>query len=171
MWVHFLVALESRLNGNAVGTPTVLHPSGLDRLASGTSGGNSTAKRFDRSFNELMVLPLKQWWSHWRSLSLFGVGGGSAGGNAVFGPSRLRLPPLADALRQPAVVVFVQERKNAAAAATATAAQQLLPSASTLMACPPVEAVVDSNRIRISSGFIASPANVSLQQKICSSCR
>jgi hypothetical protein len=69
-------------NGDAVGTSNGFVTSALGQaLATGTSGGNSTAD------SQLTVLNGNAPYQSLGTISSVGNGGGAAGGNAVFGPS------------------------------------------------------------------------------------
>jgi hypothetical protein len=156
-------------NGNAVGTSNGFITSGLGQaLASGTSGGNSTAS------NDLTVLSMNVngvtmgGGLSGGKLSSTGSGGGSAGGNAVFGPSlaaAIAAATPAEAPPAPEVPVDTSSKsKNGNAAAADIPAAPTAPAFSFNAEGLPTGGGGGGFGAGsgITAGFIASPANTAL---------
>jgi hypothetical protein len=158
-------------NGNAVGTSNGFVQSGLGQaLASGTSGGNSTAS------TDLTVLSMNPdpgtvitgGGLSGGILSSVGNGGGSAGGNAVFGPSlTLAIAAATPASAPPAPEVEVDDSskngsKNGNAAAADMPAAPTAPAFSFDAAGLPTGGGGGgfASGSGITTGFVASPDNV-----------
>jgi hypothetical protein len=153
-------------NGNSVGTSNGFIQSGLGQaLASGTSGGNSTAE------TDLTVLSMNDDGNVLTGggltggiLSSIGSGGGSAGGNAVFGPSLTLAIAAATPADAPPAPEVDDSSKNGNAAAADTPAAPTAPAFSFNAAGLPTGGGGGGfgSGSGMTNGFIASPDNVAV---------